>query len=125
MKKKLCWVRPDLWAKKLSPPFDDDKGGFIHKRGPFEYKWAEDDSQMFIKFQGRWRPVYSIDFEFSAPKEAQIIIVVEGGVIQNIVKRGVPKNVRIEVRDFDIEGVEMTQPFAKDGDGNEFIHSMW
>lgn len=59
------------------------------------------------------------------PKAPQIVIVMEGGVIQNIVKRGEARKIKIQVRDFDIEDVEMTRPFKKTPDGEEFIESIW
>ena len=37
----------------------------------------------------------------------QIIVTVEGGVVQNIV--GIPDDVKVVVRDFDVEGADLSQ----------------
>ena len=48
-------------------------------------------------------------------------VTVEGGVVQHI---DVPKDVRVVVRDYDVEGTEEDQ-LEKDENGDEFIESIW
>ncbi len=53
----------------------------------------------------------------------EIIIIVDGGLIQDV---KIPKgcNVRVRVRDFDIEGCEEDEVTA-DSNGDEFIESVY
>lgn len=51
-----------------------------------------------------------------------IQITVEGGVIQDI--SNIPKNVRVQVIDYDTQGAEK-EILSEDSDGNEFVESIW
>ena len=54
----------------------------------------------------------------------RIIVVVEGGLIQDIV--GIPSGVKIEVRDFDVEGTDPEYHELKTTlDGEEYVSSVW
>ena len=61
------------------------------------------------------------------PKPAHIIVVLEGGVIQNICRVEGTLSAVVEVRDFDVEGHDEYAhgPLLRDDDGNQFIRTMW
>ena len=52
----------------------------------------------------------------------RIVIVMEGGVIQDIVN--IPPGVEIEVRDFDIEGT-IEEELEETPDGEQYVQSLW
>ena len=52
-----------------------------------------------------------------------ILIVVEGGVIQNI--EGIPAGVQVEVRDYDVEGCEPGDDLKTNDVGDEYFESIW
>lgn len=52
----------------------------------------------------------------------KMIIVLEGGLIQDI--RGIPDETEIEIRDFDIEGIE-PELLSATGDGEEYVKTVW
>lgn len=57
-----------------------------------------------------------------ARRKKTIVIDLDGGLIQQI--RGIPRNIRLEVRDYDVEGAgpdELTQ----DKDGNDYFETIW
>ena len=52
----------------------------------------------------------------------RIVIVMEGGVIQDIVN--IPPGVEIEVRDFDIEAT-IAEELEETPDGEQYVQSLW
>ncbi len=56
-------------------------------------------------------------------KKPEIVITVEGGVIQDI---QIPKNcnARVKVMDFDVEGCEDAE-VSKNSKGEEYVESIW
>lgn len=53
--------------------------------------------------------------------EMTVIVTVEGGVVQHV---GVPKGVRVIVRDYDCEGADADM-VEEDEEGNEFVEAVW
>jgi len=51
-----------------------------------------------------------------------VIIEVYQGLISDIRK---PKNIKVIIRDYDIEYMDEDSDFKKDEDGNEYIESEW
>jgi hypothetical protein len=55
----------------------------------------------------------------------KIVIVIEGGAVQSVVK---PKGVELEIRDFDVDGVDVThdrERFRKDKSGHWYQRMFW
>ncbi len=68
---QLCYIRPDLQEEGLNCPFVNNEGYVEADNTRYEYKWLEaedydwlEDDEMYIKWYGEWREVYSIDFDF-------------------------------------------------------------
>jgi len=55
-------------------------------------------------------------------EQRTIVIVVEGGAIQNVL--GVPKGVQVHIHDYDTEGA-LPQNVTEDSDGNTFYCDIW
>jgi hypothetical protein len=61
-----------------------------------------------------------------ATSKPRVIVVVEGGVIQDIVFDNCPPDLLVEVRDFDTEGaVEGDMGTAVDDNGQLFYRGEW
>ncbi len=57
-------------------------------------------------------------------KKKTIVVVVEGGVIQNILH--IPRGVRVQVRDYDAEGEDRSDPRIKrDRVGDPYYCATW
>ncbi len=55
---------------------------------------------------------------------APITVVVEGGVIQDILD--IPAGAQVVVRDYDVEGIDADEAeLETDDDGNEHVRSVW
>ena len=52
----------------------------------------------------------------------KIIIIVEGGLIQDI--SNIPHDIEIEVRDYDTDGAD-EENTKKDSDGDEYLIGIW
>lgn len=52
----------------------------------------------------------------------KITILVHGGLVQDII--GIPKDVEVEVLDYDIEGADPDN-FSQDEDGNDCVKSVY
>lgn len=68
---QICYIRKDLQEEGLSCPFVNNEGYVEADNTYYKYKWLEaedyawlDDDEMYIKWHGEWREVYSIDFDF-------------------------------------------------------------
>jgi len=55
-------------------------------------------------------------------EKKRIVIYQDGGLIQNI--EGIPKDVVIEARDYDIDGAD-PEDVKLDGDGQEYTEVIW
>ncbi len=53
----------------------------------------------------------------------RIIIVMEGGIIQDIV--GIPPGLAVEVRDFDVEDLDPTQEDIRTVEGEDYLYALW
>lgn len=53
---------------------------------------------------------------------ARIIVVLEGGLIQDM--EGIPPGVEVEVRDYDVEGA-IGEKLCRDADGEKYAVSLW
>jgi len=58
----------------------------------------------------------------NAENKKKIVISVEGGVVQSI--DGIPEDVVVVVRDFDVDGVDEAD-LTKDGRGDACVESAW
>ncbi len=58
----------------------------------------------------------------NAENKKSIVITMDGGLIQEI--EGIPQDVVIVVRDYDVEGVD-EDDLTKDENGNECFESIW
>ncbi len=52
----------------------------------------------------------------------EILIVIEGGLVQEVY--GIPPDVVVRVKDYDIEGYDEAQ-LQKDRDGQSYFESVW
>lgn len=55
----------------------------------------------------------------------RVVIVIEGGAVQSVIK---PKDIEVEVRDYDLDGVDIpreNEMFKKDEDGDWFQLLLW
>lgn len=55
-------------------------------------------------------------------EKKRIIVYMDGGLIQNI--EGIPKDVLIEARDYDIEGAD-PEDIKQDADGQGYTEVIW
>jgi hypothetical protein len=60
----LAWLRLDIIDKGHAVPIGND-GEEIYYGGkePLEYRWVDDET-FRVKFHGKWKEAYSIDFDF-------------------------------------------------------------
>jgi hypothetical protein len=58
-------------------------------------------------------------------KMSKIIIVIEGGTVQSVVK---PKGIELEIRDFDVEGADIPENdsnYQQDESGDWYQRMVW
>lgn len=61
------------------------------------------------------------DGSYNEPLE--VIVYVSGGVVQDV---DVPNGVKVLVRDYDVEGCDLTEPeIEEDESGNYYVESVW